>query len=50
MFLPSFLSNKYQINLSLYCMHCIRMFVSSGVLGLFYFTLAAGETEEVDLT
>lgn len=31
-------------------MHCIRMFVSSGVLGLFYFSLAAGKTEEVDLT
>lgn len=32
-------------------MHCVRMFVSYGILGLFlFFLMAAGETEEVDLT
>lgn len=52
MFLLSFLSKKYQINIILYCMHCVRMFVSFGILGLFFlfFLMVAGETEELDLT
>lgn len=39
MFLLSFLSKKYQINIILYCMHCVRMFVSFGILGLFFIFL-----------